>query len=141
MIDRKTKGSNAERELIKKFWDSNSWAALRVAGSGVSRFPCPDIIAGNGSRFVAIECKSVSGDYIRVERKQLEDLKIFAGLFGAEVWIGARFVKDLTNNSHGEGWFFFSVEDLVESPGGFSISLVRASYKGLSFDELLALTN
>ncbi len=139
MINRKAKGSNAERELIKKFWGTNSWAALRVAGSGVSRFPCPDIIAGNGSRFIAIECKSVSGNSIRVERKQLDDLKFFAKLFGAEVWIGARFVKDLTNDSHGEGWFFFSVEDLEESPRGFSISLGRASYKGLSFDELLSL--
>ncbi len=43
---RKSKGSAAERELIHKFW-ANSWGAIRVAGSGSSQFPSPDILVGS----------------------------------------------------------------------------------------------
>jgi len=56
-MSQKSKGMNAERELIHLFWKSG-WAPLRVAGSGVARTPCPDVIAGNGIRRLAIEAKS-----------------------------------------------------------------------------------
>ncbi len=43
----KSKGSRFERDLIAELWKAGL-AAIRVAGSGVSTFPCPDIVAGNG---------------------------------------------------------------------------------------------
>ena len=52
----KSRGSNAERDLIHKFW-GEGWAALRAAGSGSSQFPAPDIIASNNVRKLAIEVK------------------------------------------------------------------------------------
>ena len=57
-MSRKSKGINAERELIHLFWKTNSWTAVRIAGSGSSKYPCPDILAANISRKIAIEAKS-----------------------------------------------------------------------------------
>jgi Holliday junction resolvase len=53
----KAKGSNAERELVHMFWDKG-WAAIRVAGSGSSQYPSPDVLAGNNLRKLAVECKA-----------------------------------------------------------------------------------
>ena len=44
----KSKGINAERELIHKFWGVG-WGAVRVAGSGSMRYPSSDILAANRS--------------------------------------------------------------------------------------------
>ena len=55
-MDKKAKGTRGERELVKAF-NENGWVCIRVAGSGSSRYPSPDILAGNAMRRVAIECK------------------------------------------------------------------------------------
>ena len=127
-MNAKAKGTNAERELIHMFW-ANKWAALRVAGSGSMTYPCPDIIASNATRTLAIECKS-SGDLTRhLPKAQVEDLVTFAKMFGAEPWIGARF-NDMK-------WAFFSIEDLNKSEKGYSVSVRMIKEKGLSFEQLL----
>jgi holliday junction resolvase Hjr len=127
-MNAKAKGSNAERELIHLFWDSG-WAAIRVAGSGSASYPCPDILAGNAARMLAIECKS-SGELSRhLPREQIEDLVIFAKKFGAEAWIGARF-NDMK-------WAFFTPDDLKQTGTGFSVSVRMIKDKGLSFEQLL----
>ncbi|MBI2145429.1 Holliday junction resolvase [Candidatus Woesearchaeota archaeon] len=128
LMNAKAKGSNAERELIHLFW-SNSWVALRVAGSGSMQYPCPDVLASNTSRVLAIECKS-SGELSRhLPRAQVEDLIRFARLFGAEPWIGARF-NDMK-------WAFFSPDDLKQTGTGFSVSVRMVKEKGLTFEQLL----
>ena len=130
LVNAKAKGSNAERELIHLFWN-NSWVALRVAGSGSMRYPCPDILASNASRILAIECKA-SGDLSRLlPRLQVEDLVLFAKKFGAEPWIGARF-NDVK-------WAFFTPDDLKKTGTGFSVSVKMIGKKGLSFEQLIGL--
>ena len=127
-MNAKSKGSNAERELIHMFW-GNKWAALRVAGSGSMSYPCPDIIASNATSTLAIECKS-SGELSRnLPKAQVEDLIVFAKMFGAEPWIGARF-NDMK-------WAFFSIDDLKKSEKGFSVSVKMVKEKGLTFEQLL----
>ena len=124
----KAKGTNAERELIHLFW-GKGWAALRVAGSGSSSYPSPDILASNAARTLAIECKS-SGELSRhLQKAQVEDLLKFAKMFGAEPWIGARF-NDMK-------WAFFSIDDLKKSEKGFSVSVKMVKEKGLTFEQLL----
>ena len=56
-MNQKAKGTNAERELVHRFW-GKGWPCVRVAGSGCSRYPSPDLLAGNRERMVAIECKA-----------------------------------------------------------------------------------
>jgi holliday junction resolvase Hjr len=124
----KIKGSNAERELVHAFWAAG-WSAVRVAGSGSSKYPSPDILAGNALRRLAIECKASGEGRKYLTQKEVAELKQFATLFGAEPWIGMRF-NDMK-------WLFLALDDLQISKGSFSVSIELAKNKGLSMDELL----
>ncbi len=123
----KIKGSAAERELIHLFW-SKGWAAVRVAGSGSMKYPCPDIIAGNSNRKILIECKSTKGSHQYLTKEEIEGLKFFAELFGGEAWVGVKF---------GTQWYFLNTEDLKETKKNFGISHESAKFKGLFFEEFL----
>jgi len=57
----KAKGSRAERELLAMFWENN-FGGYRSAGSGSTPLPSPDILVGNGKKYLAIECKSIKGN-------------------------------------------------------------------------------
>lgn len=124
----KTKGSNAERELVSLFW-KHGFAAVRVAGSGSARFPNPDVLAGNGYRRLAIECKAIRSDKIYLNEGDLKQIKDFSSIFGAESWFGVRF-----DNLK---WKFILLEDIEKTLGGYVISLANINKKGLSFDELI----
>jgi Holliday junction resolvase len=124
----KSKGINAERELIHLFW-RNGWSACRIAGSGSIKYPAPDIVAGNNVRKIALECKATKDIRQRFTRKEIEELKEFSVVFGAEPWVGVRF--DRLN------WYFLTLEDLNEAAEGFSVSLKEAKMKGFLFDELV----
>ncbi len=129
-MNAKAKGSNVERELIHLFWNKG-WASIRVAGSGSSQYPAPDILASNATRVLSIECKS-SGDLSRhLQKEQVEDLVKFAKLFGAEPWIGARF-NDMK-------WAFFTPDDLNRTGSGFSVSVKMIREKGLTFEQLIGM--
>jgi len=125
----KTKGSNAERELIHLFW-SNGWAPIRVAGSGSAPIPNPDVIAGNGLRRVAVEAKSSGKSAIYIEKNGIKELERFCLLFGAEPWVGVRFNK--------EKWYFLKTNELNESDKNFVISLNFAKEKGVLFETLIS---
>ena len=125
----KAKGINAERELIHLFWQTGNWAALRIAGSGSSKYPSPDILASNAVRKLAIEAKITKNNYKHFSSKEIEELKEFSHRFGAESWIAVKFAKN--------AWFFLNLEDLKQTATSFSISLEIAKRRGLSFDELI----
>jgi Holliday junction resolvase len=126
----KAKGINAERELIHLFW-SKDWAAIRVAGSGSSKYPSPDVLASNSSRRLAIEAKITKEKYRHFDAEKINDLKIFAEKFGAEPWIAIRFMRS--------SWFFLKLEDLHSSGNHYSISSELAESKGISFERLIGL--
>ena len=127
-MSRKSKGINAERELIHRFWN-NGWSACRVAGSGSTKYPAPDIIAGNNVRKIALECKATKDVRQRFTKKEIEELKTFSEMFGAEPWAGVRFDR--------LEWYFLTLEDLNETEEGYSVSLKCAKNKGFLFDELI----
>ncbi len=127
-MSRKSKGINAERELVHLFWEANGWSAIRVAGSGSSPFPCPDVLAGNRIRKLAIECKTVNAKSKYLTEKEINQLNKFSGVFGAEPWIGVKFKSD---------WFFLSIDDLKKTEKGYAISKDLARKKGLLLDELI----
>ena len=56
-MNRNAKGTNAERELVRLF-NELGWGCIRIAGSGSSKYPSPDILAGNALRRIAVECKT-----------------------------------------------------------------------------------
>jgi Holliday junction resolvase len=127
-MSRKKKGINAERELIHLFWQ-NGWMPIRVAGSGCAPIPCPDVIASNGERNLAIECKSSKNSNLYVNKEDVEQLTEFCTRFGAEFWLGVRF--DRTE------WLFLPLQHLEEKKTKFLISIEKAKEKGLRFSELI----
>lgn len=127
-MSRKSKGINAERELVHKFWDSN-WACIRVAGSGSSKYPSPDLLVGNNIRKLAIECKITKEQSKHFSEDEIKSLDFFSKTFGAESWVAIKFQK--------HGWFFINLEDLKETKSSnYSINLGTAKLKGLNFEEL-----
>ncbi len=127
-MTRKKKGSDAERELISLFWD-NGWAAIRAAGSGSTRYPCADLVAGNRARLLAIECKLTKDSKKYVKKEEIEQLREFSSKIGAEPWLALKFPKT--------GWFFLSLDDLEEKNDSFAGSVELAKTKGLGFNELI----
>ncbi len=124
----KRKGSVAERDLISLFWDKD-WSAHRIAGSGSSRYPSPDIIAGNPLRKLAIEVKITKDEVKYFTKEEIDGLRFFCEIFGAEAWVAVKFPK--------EEWYFFSLEDLRETSKSFVVKKEDISIKGLSFSDLL----
>jgi len=132
-MNRKAKGSNAERELVRMFWDAG-WAAIRVAGSGSAKFPNPDVLAGNRKRRVAVECKTIHDIKKYLSSSDISQIRIFSEKFGAEPWIGMRFDS--------QQWFFIALEDLAETgESNFVVSLELARRKGLTFSEFIGNFN
>ncbi len=130
-MSHKSKGINAEREIIHLLWSIPGWTACRVAGSGSMKYPSPDIIAGNEKRKLAIECKSLKGKYQYFEKDEIEQLKTYARLFGAEPWFALRFDRDK--------WYFLRPEDLKETENLFTASIDTAKEKGRSFESFISL--
>lgn len=126
-MNMKAKGTGAERELIHLFW-ANSWAAVRVAGSGSMKYPSPDILASNRKRKLAVECKANKGKYQYLTKEEISELQKFCGIFGAEAWVGVKFSTD---------WYFISLDDMKETGKNFVVSRDLAKQKGMTFDEFI----
>lgn len=124
----KKKGSRIERELVHLFHELG-WGACRIAGSGSTTLPSPDLIAGKRGQIFAIECKSGKNTrYIKEE--QLNELKNFSKRLGATPLIAIRF-----NN---EDWFFLKIKDLKRSgPNNYAIDLDTANKKGLRLKDII----
>jgi len=128
-MSHKSKGINAERELIHKFWAAKDWSAVRVAGSGSMKYPSGDILATNKLRMLAIECKTCIDESKYIPKEDLEQLKKFADIFGAEPWVAIKF--------KGYDWFFISLEYMTETDKSFAINVDTAKSNGLLFEEMI----
>jgi Holliday junction resolvase len=129
-MNTKAKGTAGERELIK-FLNENDWCAIRAAGSGSSRYPSPDILAGNAIRRLAIECKVTAEKKKYFDQAELDQLQTFARKFGAEAWLAIKFPS--------QPWYFLMIEDLEKTGVSFGISLEDAQRKALTKEELLQI--
>jgi Holliday junction resolvase len=127
-MSRKSKGINAERDLIHKFW-SVDVAAARIAGSGSSKYPSPDILAGNRSRMLAIEAKITKEKKKYLTKEEIRDLRTFSELFGAEPWVAIRF--------KGEEWLFLPINEIKEGERCFLVDVETAKKRGILFEELI----
>src|SRR3989339_1531997 len=125
----KAKGNRAERELLDMFWN-NSFAGFRAPGSGSTPLPSPDLLVGNGKRYLAIECKSIKAKSKYLEPEQIKELVEFGKKFGAEPWIGLRF-----NNL---GWYFVQPHKLKRTKNGSLVASLQFLQKeGLTFKDLI----
>lgn len=124
----KSKGIAAERELIHLLWEQG-YAAIRVAGSGSSRYPSCDIVASNGTKTFAFECKSITKGMRYIGKEEMDAFLSFAQRFGAQPWIAVRFSR--------KEWHFLMPEDLNETPSAWGISTDNIRQRGLLLTELV----
>lgn len=127
-MNRKAKGTKGERELVRAFNEGN-WACSRIAGSGSSKYPAPDIIAGNAIRRMAIECKVTKDKKKYLTKEEIDQLRTFSQMFGAESWVAVKFGA--------EPWYFLMLEDLQETGNNWVVSLEVAQRRGLKVEELM----
>ncbi|MEM4330494.1 MAG: Holliday junction resolvase Hjc [Candidatus Pacearchaeota archaeon] len=126
MPKNKTKGSKAERELIKLFL-SSQYRAVRVAGSGVMENADCDLIAGKKGKKYAIEVKSTKSKFKYLSKEQIENFLIFSEIFELTPVIALRFDR--------EGWFFLTPSQLEDSGKNFLITLEKAKNEGKKFSQ------
>ena len=127
----KSKGSNAERQLLHMFW-KEGWACIRSAGSGSMNHPGPDLLAGSkeSNRRVAIECKTSKSEKIYLSEYDINQLREFSEIFDARAWFAVRFDR--------KDWLFLSIEDIDKTKTGYVVDIKRTELKGISFQELIS---
>ncbi len=125
---RKSKGSAAERELIGKFWEAG-WTAHRIAGSGSSQYPSPDLIAGCEGRVLAIEVKAMNDEKKYFPREEIDQLNAYAEKTGIEAWIAMKFFRT--------PWMFLRTQDLEVTPASYVLTLKLCEEKGCGFERLI----
>ena len=123
-----SKGDRRERELVNRL-DEAGFAVLRAPASGsATERELPDVLAGNGEQFYAIEAKSSAGAPIYLDGGEVYALVYFSRNFGAKPRIGVRF-------DH-EDWYFFHPDDLHQTDGGnYRVKKETALADGVDFEE------
>ncbi|MFC4540641.1 Holliday junction resolvase Hjc [Halosolutus amylolyticus] len=124
------KGDRRERELVNEL-DGAGFAVMRAPASGsATDRELPDVLAGDGEQFYAIEAKSSAGDPIYLTGEEVEALTYFARNFGAKPRIGVRFDR--------EDWYFFHPADLHVTDGGnYRVKKETAIAEGTDFPEFV----
>ncbi len=123
------RGYRFERELLHRLWEMG-FAAVRTPASGAMSYPCPDIVAGNGKTYLAIEVKMRSNFPLYISEDEVARLEDFSKRFGAKPLIAFK-VKKL-------GWKFFTLDMLKRCKAGYKID-EDLYYLGMDFDELRGL--
>ncbi|MFB6163685.1 MAG: Holliday junction resolvase Hjc [Haloarculaceae archaeon] len=124
------KGDRKERELVNAL-DEAGFAVMRAPASGsATERELPDVLAGDGEVFYAIEAKSSAGDPIYLDGAEIEALLYFSQNFGAKPRVGVRFDR--------EDWYFFHPGDLYVTDGGnYRVKKETAVADGTDFAEFV----
>lgn len=122
------KGDRRERELVNAL-DEAGFAVMRAPASGsATERELPDVLAGNGTVFYAIEAKSSGGDPIYLSSEEVEALRYFSDSFGAKPRIGVRFDR--------ENWYFFHPADILTEQGAYRVKKEYALESGAAMADL-----
>lgn len=109
------KGDRRERELVNEL-DESGFAVMRAPASGsATERELPDVLAGNGDVFYAIEAKASNGDPIYLTHDEVAALVFFALNFGAKPRIGVRFDR--------KDWAFYEPRDIITDRGAFRVKV------------------
>ena len=129
MANSNSKGDRRERELVNLL-NERGFAVMRAPSSGsATERDLPDVLAGDGETFYAIEAKSSSGRPVYLDGEEVEALVYFARNFGAKPRVGVRFDR--------EDWYFFHPGDLHVTDGGnYRVKKEKALAEGTDLAEL-----
>lgn len=123
-----SKGANAERELMRLFFDKG-FSVVRIAGSGTSPLPAPDIVALKRGRIIAVECKARKARNLAIDVGQMGELVGWAKRAGAEPFVGWKVPR--------KGWLFLRPGHFHSTGKFFLISLRDAMDAGISLDAVV----
>jgi Holliday junction resolvase len=127
------KGSREERELVNMLWEADCAAMRAPASGGATKNPLPDVLAGNGKIYLAIEVKSTSQERIYIDSGKIDALLEFSLKFGAQPYLGAKFKR--------EKWRFVSIDHLYKTKKeNYRLDKELAFKKGIELDELIGKT-
>lgn len=126
------KGSVEERDLVNKLWDAGFAAMRAPASGGATKRPLPDVLAGNGDLYLAIEVKSSRNEHIYIDKEKITNLIEFSEIFGATAYVGVKFIR--------KPWRFVKLDDLHVTPKNYRVNIDLAFSKGLDFEEVIGGT-
>ena len=102
------------------------------ASGGATKNPLPDVVAGNGKIYLAIEVKTTTKDKVYIEEAQISALCDFSKIFGAKPYIGVRFKYTK--------WLFLEPENTPRTRNGnYKVEKDYALEKGLEIDEIAGI--
>ena len=117
------KGSAEERDLVHKLWERDFAAMRAPASGGATKKPLPDVVAGNGKLYLAIEVKTTTKDKIYID---------FPEKFGAKPYIGVKFKYTK--------WLFLEPEKTPRTKSdNYKIEKDFALEKALEIDEITGI--
>jgi Holliday junction resolvase len=141
MVSSNAKGDRVERQLVNVL-DGLGWALMRApaSGSATSR-ELPDVLAGNGEDFYALEVKASSAKPIYLDGKEVSDLEYFAESFGAEARIAVKFDLKPGDDAYGvddrSGIYVLEVEQCHQTDGGnYRVKRALATDEGVPVELL-----
>ena len=127
------KGSVEERDLVNMLWNAGFAAMRAPASGGATKRPLPDVLAGNGKLYLAIEVKSSRQEHIYIDNEKITNLIEFSNIFGATSYVGVKFIR--------KPWRFIKLEDLhITRSNNYRVNVDLAFSKGLDFEEIIGGT-
>ena len=111
------KGANAERELTHKLYDMG-FSVVRIAGSGGTSLPSPDILALSPKKKLAIECKAWAKQNLSIPDRQMLELEEWATKAGVDFFIAWKVPH--------KGWYFLPKNLFKKTSKAYTISLKNA---------------
>lgn len=124
----KTKGTYYERQLVKAFWDAGFGVIRAPTSGGATARALPDIIAGNGEVYYAIEVKMRRKLPVYITVEQVDEIKEFSRRFGAKAFIAVKLPY--------KEWELIPIENL--SRNGKNYKVGEEEYlKGIGLENLL----
>lgn len=124
----KVKGTYYERQLVKAFWDAGFGVMRAPTSGGATSRALPDLVAGNGKVYYAIEVKMRRELPIYIREEQVEEIREFSRRFGAKAFIAVKLpYKD---------WRFIPLEFLSKNGKNYKVGETKY-LKGLKLEDLL----
>jgi len=126
------KGSAEERDLVHKLWEKDFAAMRAPASGGATKRPLPDVLAGNGKLYLAIEVKTTTKEKIYIDSPQIDALCEFCDIFGAFPFLGIKFKYTK--------WLFLSPDKIDRTrSNNYKIEKDVALKNGLELDEIIGI--